>query len=112
MWRPLVFDYFVCSAKTCNQMWQGSGIYRHAPFGTHRAMFSRMAAQHCRVLVPKLRTVADIPQERTKVGFTWEEALAAAKWEQPGQTATSIGEEVLADHPRAEHMQSLDVKLR
>ena len=72
--KPSHIDYFVCSANM-ESMMQGTGMDRTAPFGTHRVVSARMASIAQAVLVPKLRTVAEIQKERPNQGITWKAAV-------------------------------------
>ena len=73
-------DFYACSVNM-EHMLQGTGIDRDAPFGTHRVVTARMAAKPHLVLVPKLRAVKEIPDDRPNQGMTWKAALSKARRE-------------------------------
>ena len=76
--KPSYIDYFVCSANM-EQMMQGTGIDRTAPFGTHRVVTARMATNAHAVLVPKLRAVAEIPEEKAEPRHYLERGSAESR---------------------------------
>ena len=110
--EPSYLDYFVgnCAALP---LLQGTGLDRSVPFGTHRVACARMAADPCKVLVPKLGHSADIPADRTRAGWSWEQATKEAEREEQRRPKVHhIVEKAITGHPCESMMQALDKKLR